>query len=104
MADPLPTGAKHDNGKARWDLLPWRQVASVVDVLTVGAQKYAPENWKLVQDARARYFAAAHRHLAAWQEGQLLDPETRLPHLSHAVCCLLFLMWFDDLPKEPDHG
>ena len=45
--------------------------------------------------SRARYFSAAHRHIHAWVGGELRDRESGLPHLAHAVCCLLLLAWFD---------
>ncbi len=93
-------GEKHDQGKARWDLLPWGPVRQIVAVLTFGAKKYAPHNWQKVDNPRERYFAALHRHLVAWREGELLDPETKLPHLAHAACCVLFLMWFDDRKEK----
>lgn len=90
------SGRKDDNGKARWDLLPWRQVQSAVDVLTFGAKKYADNNWQKVENPRERYFAAAQRHIADWRGGEKNDPESGLPHLAHAVCCLIFMMWFDE--------
>jgi len=91
----MTRGAKHDGGKPRWDLLPMGPVARVVDVLTFGATKYAPDNWQQVAEPGGRYFAAALRHLAAWSDGERLDPESGLPHLAHAACCLLFLLWFE---------
>jgi hypothetical protein len=94
-ASPLP-GVKTDTGKARWDLLPWREVGEVVGVLTFGLSKYQPDNWQRVSGARARYFAAAQRHLTLWWLGEARDPESGLSHLGHAACCLLFLMWFDN--------
>jgi hypothetical protein len=90
-----PTGRKDDQDKARWDLLPFGSVAQVVDVLTYGAKKYAPDNWQKVPNPKGRYVAAALRHLSAYAEGEKVDPESGKPHLAHAVCCLLFLMWFD---------
>lgn len=89
-------GSKHDAEKARWDLLPLGAVSAVVDVLTYGAKKYAPDNWRLVSDARTRYFAAAMRHVVAWKRGERLDAESGLPHLAHAACCLLFILEVDD--------
>lgn len=91
---------KNDDGKIRWDLLPWNEVEEVAKVLEFGAKKYDPENWKLVDDPQ-RYFAAAMRHLVAWKKGKLKDDETGLPHLSHACCCLLFLMWHDHNQPKP---
>lgn len=88
-------GLKADSDKARWDLLPLESVSPVVDVLTYGAAKYAPDNWRHVSDWRPRYFAAAMRHLTAWFMGQKIDPESGHPHLAHAMCCLLFLMSLD---------
>ena len=84
-------GRKDDAGRDRWDLLPTRSLRAIVRVLTSGAAKYGDENWRRVSRPRARYYAAALRHLAAWWEGELMDPESGHPHLAHAACCLLFL-------------
>ncbi len=91
----MNTGRKDDRGKARWDLIPLHPLLFVIDVLTYGAKKYEPDNWKQVDNPQDRYYAAAMRHIAAWRCEEFFDPETNLPHLAHAVCCLLFLMWFD---------
>jgi len=83
---PWP-GVKHDQEKRQWALLPWREVGIVVDVLTLGAKKYSANNWMRVPAAERRYFEAAMRHITARQGGEIRDPETKLPHLAHAVCC-----------------
>jgi hypothetical protein len=92
---PMPPGSKDDSGKAPWHLLPWDSVRQVVRVLAYGAEKYCAGGWKLVPDARERYFSAAERHLIAWQEGEDNDPESGLSHLAHSACSLLFLLWFE---------
>jgi hypothetical protein len=111
MGDPVTTqeatraanergeGFKADGGKPRWTLLPMEPLEDVVRVLTVGATKYAPGNWMRVPDAEPRYLDAAFRHLAARVRGEILDPETGKPHLAHAVCCLLFVAWFDGVAR-----
>lgn len=88
-------GTKHDTGKIQWALLPWAELKQVAQVMTVGAKKYSPDNWMHVPSGERRYFEAAIRHITARQLGEINDPETKLPHLAHAVCCLLFWMWFD---------
>lgn len=88
-------GRKDDSSKRRYSLLPKGAVNSVVDVLEFGSKKYADNNWQKVPDAKTRYYDAAMRHLDAWLNGDLKDAETGLPHLAHAICCLMFLMWFD---------
>jgi hypothetical protein len=92
-------GVKFDNAKPRWYLLPIKQVEDVVRVLTVGAAKYQDNNWKKVDNSRERYYSACLRHLSAWRQGNIFDGETGLPHLAHAICCLLFMMWFDNREK-----
>lgn len=92
-------GRKDDKDKARWDLVPFDEMTDVVDVLTFGAVKYSPDNWKRVPEARCRYIAAAFRHLVARARGEIIDPESGKPHTAHAVCCLLFLAWFDRHPE-----
>lgn len=91
----LEQGRKDDSAKRRYSLLPKGTVNSVVDVLGFGSKKYADNNWQKVPDAKARYYDAAMRHLDAWFNGELKDSETGLPHLAHAICCLMFLLWFD---------
>lgn len=90
---------KFDEGKPMWDLLPYKQVSQVVDVMTFGASKYSVNGWQTVPNARSRYFAATMRHLTAWWEGEKIDKESGIHHLAHAACCILFLMWDDDKEK-----
>lgn len=86
-------GRKDDQKKARWDLIPFRALTEIVDVLTYGAEKkYGADNWRSVPDSRRRYFAAAQRHLVDWWQGERNDPESGLHHLGHACCCVLFLL------------
>lgn len=88
-------GVKYDDDKPRWELLPFRAVKEVVEVLTYGSKKYADDNWKIVPEARKRYISAAFRHLTDWAGGEKKDSETGKSHLAHAICCLLFLLWFE---------
>lgn len=88
-------GRKHDAGKLEWHLVPWEGVEDTVRVLMEGAKKYEPDNWKKVPDAEKRYKDAAMRHLTAYMKGEKIDPEWGISHLSHCMCNLLFLSWFD---------
>ena len=89
-------GRKYDSNKPRYSLLPENIVHNVIQVLEYGAVKYEPGNWKHVPDARTRYYDAAMRHIDDWWNGSEVDEESSLPHLAHAICCLLFLLWFDE--------
>lgn len=89
-------GRKDDLNKLDWLLLPFPQLEIVVKVLEFGARKYGINNWKHVHYPKPRYLKAAMRHLIARINGQRIDEESGLPHLAHCVCCLLFLLWFDD--------
>jgi len=93
-------GVKKDSGKLQWALLPWREVGQVVDVLTKGVKKYSEDNWMHVPGGERRYMEAAMRHIIARQRGEINDKETKLPHLAHAVCCLLFWLWFDNTKRR----
>jgi hypothetical protein len=104
---PRGEGQKLDHGKLPFDLLPWRVVAEVVQVLEHGRLKYGAWNWVHVPEARTRYFAAAHRHLAAWWAGEHADGGpggSGLSHLAHALCCIIFLRALEigDVGPRPD--
>ena len=92
---PAPLGQKHDAGKQRYDLIPPLALDEFVKVLTVGAKKYADNNWQVVPHAKKRYFAALQRHIWALKRGEQVDPEDGLHHYAHALCCLFFLLEFE---------
>lgn len=92
---PKP-GDKYDQGKIRYDLLPFKALEEIALVLTFGANKYKPDGWREVEGWRWRYFAAAMRHLLAWfAKGEKRDPESGLHHLAHAACCIMFMLELD---------
>ena len=93
----MSTGLKHDAGKLRLDLLPPEAVRALGAVLTYGAEKYGPNNWRGV--AAERYEAALLRHWLDWKEGAARDVESNLPHLWHVLCNAAFLV---ALEKEVD--
>lgn len=83
-------GMKFDTIKPRTYLLPPKALLEVSKVLTIGAEKYDEENWRKLDNLQNRYTGAALRHLFAHMDNEILDPETNLSHLAHAICCLLF--------------
>jgi hypothetical protein len=91
-------GMKFDGEKPMMGLLPPYSLEEISKVLTFGARKYLPHNWKFVEGGRERYINAAMRHINDYQKGQLDDPESGLPHLAHAMCCLMFIL---DMHLDP---
>ena len=83
---------KHDAEKPDLTLLfdAPNALLGITKVLEFGAKKYARGNWKLCKDT-TRYRKALLRHFLALQNGELLDPETGLPHVYHIACNALFL-------------
>lgn len=86
-------GVKFDKGKLRYTLLLQdlpRAVKEVTEVLEFGAQKYARMNFEKIESHR--YDEAMVRHLMAYLAGEVNDSESGKQHLSHLVCCALFLI------------
>ena len=48
------TGLKFDSEKPRMDLLPPKAISEVAKVLGFGAEKYGPENWRLLENLQDR--------------------------------------------------
>lgn len=72
---------------------------ALAKVLTDGARKYKPGNWKLCKDP-GRYLAAAIRHSRALKRGEVTDPDSGSPHVDHILTNLMFLYHFN-LQKQP---
>ena len=85
----VETFLKFDTDKLRYDLIPVDWHEGDAEILTFGAKKYKPNNWREADDI-GRYFAALERHLMACkkayeqQDSSLLyDKETKLHHMKH---------------------
>lgn len=114
-------GQKFDTGKTRIELFPGDALYAISQVLTFGAQKYADRNWEL-GISWGRVYGAAMRHAWAWWQGKgptnenfifgSLDEETKLSHLWHLGCCVVFLIAYemrgmtkyDDRPQAPQYS
>lgn len=84
-------GIKHDQGKPRFDLIPHDALMDLAQVYTFGATKYNDHNWAKGMKW-SRVFAAMMRHAWAYWGGEDLDPESKLPHMSHVAWCAMTLL------------
>lgn len=90
------TFKKDDAQKPRYDLIPPHAELELAHVLTMGAEKYGPNNWHQGgPESNPRYIAAAQRHIAAYRRGETHDPESGRHHLAHAVASLMFVLEFE---------
>lgn len=85
---------KFDTDKLRYDLIPPSAMKALAEVLTYGAKKYKPNNWR--NGDKDRYIAALYRHLEAWRAGEQKDEESGMTHLSHALTNVAFLLELDN--------
>ena len=87
---PTADGVKLDNGKPLSGLvIDFSQaLEAVMEVGTMGANKYTRGGWLNVTDGETRYWDAFWRHLLA-SKRENADPESGLPHLHHALWNLL---------------
>lgn len=88
------SGIKHDSEKPDFSLISSIAEQEVAKVMTYGKKKYSANNWR-GGIAYSRLYAAARRHMSAWNGGESTDPETGLSHLAHASCCLMMLLEFE---------
>ncbi len=88
-------GIKYDEDKLDWSLMPLKPLESVVRLLMFGAKKYKPNNWMNVLP-KERYYNALLRHLFLWFQGEKIDPDSGLSHLTAVICNAIFLWWHDD--------
>ena len=84
------TGIKHDQDKPQFRLIPPKAELAFAKVLTMGAKKYAPDNWKQIEPHR--YVDALMRHLNAFRQGEVNDPESGEHHMAHIMCCAAFIL------------
>lgn len=96
-----PKAMKFDTGKPMLGLISSIFQLGLARVLTYGATKYNAHNWRK-GFVWSRPYDALQRHLVAWNMGEDLDPETKMSHLDHAACELMFLRELTETHKSLD--
>jgi len=99
MTEVEEKGTRHNQGKAKWGLVPQSALLPMVEVLEFGAQKYAAHNW-MKGLSIVEICESMKRHLDAFMEKQDNDPESGLSHIGHIQCNALFLSWM--MENRPD--
>lgn len=100
------SGARYNTGKPDLSLIPIATLEDEARVWMYGEAKYKRFNWMKGMKWSIP-LACAMRHLAAWQSGEDIDPESGQPHLAHVMCNIRMLTLYsktypegDDRPKE----
>lgn len=88
--------SKDDDSKLPMQHLPWAELEDVSRIMKYGADKYNDhgyQSWKYLEDGEARYIGAALRHISRHQRDEAQDQESKLLHLAHAACDVLFALY-----------
>ena len=95
------TFKKYDAGKLEYDMFPNSVLEDVIQVMMYGAytKGYDKNNWMLCEDTN-RYYNALRRHTESWKAGEYFDPESGLPHLSHALCNMVFMHYLEQQKRK----
>lgn len=78
--------------KPRLSLVPPAGLVYAALAMANGADKYGPYNWREKKVQAMIYLEAAQRHLLSWQDGEENATDSGVPHLGHALACILILI------------
>ena len=95
------TADRFNEGKMAWELVDFKALEPMVEVLMFGASKYSKDNWKKGQ-AITELLGSLFRHIIAFQKGEDLDEESGKSHIGHAMCNLMFIQYVLDNHKHFD--
>lgn len=91
--------------KAPLSTVPGNVLAEMGVAMLEGASKYGRHNYRNAGVRASVYYDAAMRHLLAWWEGEDIDPDSGMSHITKLLACMAVLrdamhqgMWTDDRP------
>ena len=91
MSDEKNYKAKHDKGKYKPSLIYTSLLEEISKVREHGKQEYGSfTSWESVEPMR--WLDAAIRHIRAVMEGENFDKKSKLLHLAHAECSLMYVI------------
>jgi len=93
--------------KVSLSVLPAQVLMETALALFEGDRKYGRSNYRVAGVRASVYYDATMRHLMAWWEGQDIDPDSGLSHVTKAIAGLTVMrdamlndMWTDDRPPK----
>ena len=93
--------------KAYMSVIPWRVIYELGLAMLEGALKYGRHNYRVSGVRASVYSDATHRHINTWYEGEDLDLDSGLSHITKAIASLVVLRdgmitgnWVDDRPPR----
>lgn len=93
--------------KAPMSTVPGNVLAEIGVAMLEGASKYGRHNYRAAGVRASVYYDAAMRHLIAWWEGEDIDPDSGMSHVTKLLACMTVLrdamhqeMWEDDRPPR----
>lgn len=117
VAPPTILSVKDTNPKDAVGTKKWRQYCTVPTTILwelgvamlEGARKYGRHNYRIAGVRASVYVDAAKGHIDQWWEGEDIDEESKLNHITKAVASLVVLRdamiqnkWVDDRPPKTD--
>lgn len=76
-----------------------------------GAMKYGRHNYRAIGVRASVYYDAVLRHMTAWWEGENVDPDSGINHITKTIAGLVVIRdammrgnWVDDRPPRMDDG
>jgi hypothetical protein len=98
LLNPPYTGTKPSNPKDELGIrrmpmstVPAPVLAGVGVAMLEGALKYGRHNYRSIGVRASVYYDATMRHLLAWWEGEDLDPDSDISHVTKAIASLVVL-------------
>lgn len=113
MTSSKPTNPKDALGvlKPPMSTIPAPVLIEVGLGMLEGARKYGRHNFRVIGVRGSVYYDAAMRHLISWWEGEDVDPDSGLHHITKAIASLVVLRdamiqgkFNDDRPPKSPAG
>lgn len=88
-----PENPKEAIGQAKPSIhhVPPRVLLEVAQAMMEGSKKYGIYNYRKAGVSYSTYYSSTFRHLAAWFEGEDIDPDSGLSHITKAISGLIVL-------------
>lgn len=89
------TSNKHTSGKLRMDLIRPEVMVALASVLQYGAEKYGDSDY--LRGSPRDFSSAMMRHYTSLMMGEIIDPESGMPHSWHVLTNAAILVSLEGL-------